>query len=128
MYILIINIHIPWVYRLYEEYIISIHNILKKYYIIDIDIIFYDISSFTENSISLSNINKYDKIFYGGNIDIFNNTFIKLINDIKKIYFINIEQLSNELYYNSISTINNKINIIDYSEENNIYVNNVIFF
>ena len=105
MYILIINIHIPWVYKLYEEYIISINNILKKYYIIDIDIIFYDISSFTENSISLSNINKYDKIFYGGNIDIFNNTFIKLINDIKKIYFINIEQLSNELYYNSIKKI-----------------------
>jgi hypothetical protein len=118
MNILIINVHIPWVYRLYEEYIISIYNVLKKYYIVNIDTIFYDILNFTENSISIDNINKYDKILYGGNIDIFNSIFIKLINDIEKIYFINIEQLSNNLYYSSIRNINNNIKIIDYSEEN----------
>lgn len=125
MYILIINIHIQWVYRLYEEYILSINNILKKYYNVNIDNIFYDVSTFREDSISLNNINKYDKVFYGGNIDIFNNIFIKLIKDIKKIYFINIEQLSNDSYYNSISRINNNINIIDYSEENVPFLKNI---
>ena len=119
MNIIIINICINWVYKLYEEYILSIKKFIDKNYIdININIIYYDISSFEINLINNLDLLKYDKIFYTGDLNILNE-IVKLINNnFKKIYFINIEQMSHPSYYLYIRNIDKNINIIDYSEEN----------
>lgn len=125
MEILIIIYTINWVYRLYEEYIVSFKNFIDKYYIdkyYNINITYYD-STINEDKqfINQIDINKYDKIFYSGDIDLYN-----IINSIyidKKIYFINIEQLSHLSYYTYIRNITCNNNIIDYSEENIPYLN-----
>jgi hypothetical protein len=119
MNIIIINICIDWVYRLYEEYILSIKKFIDKNYInINTDIIYYDITLFEINLINNLDLLKYDKIFYSGDINILNK-IIKLINNnLFKIYFINIEQMSNPSYYLSLKNVDKNVNIIDYSEEN----------
>jgi hypothetical protein len=132
MNILILNITINWVYRLYEEYIISFQKFLKKYYNnINISIIYFDSVTFNIDNI-LSYFNneiKYDKIFYSGDIGIFSNQIFPFMFNIlnesikNKLYFINIEQLSKESYFKMMKTINNNIQIIDYSEENIVYLN-----
>lgn len=150
MKILILNITINWVYRLYEEYILSLKKCIKKYYK---DISVYDVfinsidfdetkltQVFKNNSIKklLKNemdIYKYqfhlfDKIFYSGDTGVFNDIvypfLIKLYDkNIKnKLYFINIEQLSKESYYRLMTTVSQEIKIIDYSEENIRFLNN----
>lgn len=124
--ILILNITTDWVYKLYNEYIYSIKEFISNnYYNTNIKIIYYDINLFNINNLKELNLNFYHKIFYSGNIDIFK----ELINNIEyksnKIYFINIEQMSHPSYYKLIREIDNKINIIDYSEENIPFFKNI---
>jgi hypothetical protein len=153
MNILILNISLNWVYRLYKEYILSIKEIINKHYInnISINIIHIDIEN---NKIDINdieeslnklikcdsefkydnekefhksplNIKDYNKIFYTGNIEIL-NLLLKINNTfIEKIYYINIEQMSNPSYYKMIRRIDGLKNIIDYSEENIPYFNNI---
>jgi hypothetical protein len=112
MNILILNVNISWIFKLYDEYITSFEYFIKKYYKnINITILYYDIKIFDLNTFEYS---KYDSILYCGDIDILHKLFVKY----KKIYYINIEQLSHSSYYNIVRTINSDINIIDYSEEN----------
>jgi hypothetical protein len=134
MNIIIINVCINWVYRLYEEYILSIKEFINKHYNneININILYYDISSFNINLLNDLNLVKYDKIFYTGDLNVLNIVVQMINNNYKKIYFINIEQLSHPSYYIYIRNVNKNINIIDYSEENipfckSIY-NNVFLF
>jgi hypothetical protein len=119
MNIIIINICITWVYRLYEEYILSLKKFIEKNYKnININILFYDIESFDINLIYKLDLLKYNKIFYTGDLNILNEIIKLTNNNYKKIYFINIEQMSHPSYYLFIRNINKNINIIDYSEEN----------
>lgn len=117
--IIIINIAINWVYRLYEEYIESIKSFLKVYFKnIFVDILFFEKSNF--ENILLDNIHfeQYDKIFYTGDLEIL-KLLIKINNNnYDKIFFLNVEQMSHPYYYKMIRTIDEKVNIIDYSEEN----------
>lgn len=125
MEILIINIQINWVYRLYEEYILSIKFFIKKYYKnINIKIKYYDVTIFNENTFNIIDFNIYNKILYTGDLDFFRKLKDKLYNNINKLYYINIEQLSHLGYYTIFRTISTDINIIDYSEENIMYVKN----
>jgi hypothetical protein len=125
MNILILNIVIPWVYRLYEEYINSMkHIILENYKGSHVIIKTFDIDDFKDDI----NIIKYDKIFYSGDIGIFLSLYKKLLNMmsekalLRRIYYINIEQMSHFSYYKMIRTLKDGINIIDYSEENIPYL------
>ena len=119
MNIIIINICINWVYRLYEEYILSIKKFIDKYYIdVNINIVYYDINLINMNIINNLQLFKYDKIFYTGDLNILNEITKLINNNFKKIYFINIEQMSHQSYYKYIRNIDENINIIDYSEEN----------
>jgi len=148
MNILILNITLNWIYRLYKEYILSIKEIIDKYYIdknISVNIIHIDIeynknklhnieehnnieehlNKLIKNEKSDLNIKDYDKIFYTGDIEILN--LLLKVNDSfpKKIYYINIEQMSHPSYYKMFRYINGLKNIIDYSEENIPYFNNI---
>jgi len=153
MKILILIITINWVYRLYEEYILSFKKFIKQYYNnITINIEYYDSTIFDcknvfndlfnkyrdnyENNINTSTeyiqindimFNIFDKIFYSGDIGIFNEHIYPQLNPLDIInnnfYFINIEQLSKESYYNMIFSINENNNVIDYSEENIVLLN-----
>ena len=133
MNIIIINICINWVYRLYEEYILSIKKFIDKNYTdSNIDIKYFDITLFELNMINSIDLSLYDKIFYTGDLNILNDIITLTNNDYKKIYFINIEQLSHPSYYVYIRNINTNLNIIDYSEENipfcKLIYNNVYLF
>lgn len=126
MKIIIINATINWVYRLYEEYIISIKDFIKNHYNnVFIEIKYIDSSLFTYNNLTEIDFKIYDKIFYSGNIEILNLIIYKFNNNYKNIYFINIEQMSNESYYTMTRNVNNNVNIIDYSEENIPYFKNI---
>lgn len=119
MNIVIIIYTINWVYRLYEEYIVLFKKFIDKYYskILDIKIEYYDINIDDEKSLmNKLDFDNYDRIFYSGDISFYNIIYSKYNN--RKIYFINIEQLSHFSYYKYISNVNNKSKIIDYSEEN----------
>lgn len=150
MKILILNVTINWVYRLYEEYILSFKKFLKRNYN-DVDVYIEYINSIEFDETKLTKVFKnlsikklldnemdiykypfhlFDKIFYSGEPGVFNDFIIPFLtkilgNSIKdKIYFINIEQLSKDSYYRLMHTIDSDIKIIDYSEENIIYLNN----
>ena len=129
MNILILTVEIDWVYNLYEEYILSLKKFINKYYNnILIDILYYDIKAIKLNE--LNELNKlnlpdYNKIFYSGDIDVLYFIINKLDNNYKKIYFINIEQMSIPSYYTKMRNIDSSINIIDYSEENIPYFSNI---
>jgi hypothetical protein len=130
MKILILNILPYWIYNLYKEYILSIKFFIESYYNINVNIIFndiediYSISNDYLNNFDIKNINIYDKIFYSGNI-LIANYIIDNIDNTKNFYYINIEQLSKESYLNLLLKLNKTINIIDYSEENIPYINNI---
>lgn len=133
MNIIIINITRNWVYRLYEEYIISIKNFLiEKYDNIDVNIYFFEILSFNLNDFKNIDFNNFNKIFYSGDLEVL-KIILHIINyNYSKLYFINIEQMSNPSYYKMIRNVDSNINIIDYSEENipffkNIYKNVYLF-
>ena len=118
MNILIIIYTINWVYRLYEEYIVLLKKFIDKYYskILDINIEYYDTNIDDEKSLlNKLDFDNYDRIFYSGNISFYNIIYSKYN---RKLYFINIEQLSHFSYYKYISNVNDKSKIIDYSEEN----------
>ena len=122
--IIIININIKWVYRLYEEYVLSIKNFINLHFKnINIYNIYYDIDNFDVSE--LDKFNLYDIIFYSGDLGILNNIIEKISFNYKKIYFINIEQLSHPSYYKMIRSLNTDINIIDYSEENIPFLKNI---
>lgn len=123
MEILIININLNWVYRLYEEYILSIKNFIIIYFKnVNIYIKYFDVNIFNENKFKLMDLNIYDKIIYTGDLNFFHN--LKKMYDIKikNLYYINIEQLSHPSYYKLFRTISVDTNIIDYSEENLKYI------
>lgn len=123
MKIIILNITKKWIYRLYEEYILSIKKFINENYDnINIDILFFEISSFDINNI---NFDQYNIIFYSGDIDIINLILDKINNNYNKLYFINIEQMSHSSYYKLIRNININLNIIDYSEENIPFFKNI---
>ena len=64
MNILILSITINWVYRLYEEYILSFKKFIDSYYKennIIIEICYLNSIDFDINNLSILN-NKYDKI------------------------------------------------------------------
>ena len=126
MNILILSITINWVYRLYEEYIISFKNFIDIYckeYNIKIDIIYMNSIDFDIDNLSI--INNYDKILYSGDISIFNKMY-DVYNNLKDIiYYINIEQISKESYFIMLSNIDKSVKIIDYSEENLMYLDNL---
>jgi hypothetical protein len=125
MEILIINIQLDWVFRLYEEYILSIKYFIKKYYKnINVQIKYFDVNIFNENKYNLIDFAKYNKILYTGDLIFFKKLKNILNNNSYKLYFINIEQLSHESYYTMFRTIDTDINIIDYSEENIVYIKN----
>jgi len=150
MKILFLSVTINWVYRLYEEYILSIINFIKKNYSdIIIEVQYINQNNFNMNNVDFS---KYSKIIYYDNIEI----FLKIINNKKEyneidfhneieneineqdknkieniefydkydIYFLNIEQLSKESYLLMLLNIPNNISIIDYSEENISLISN----
>ena len=132
MKIYIINITILWIYRLYEEYIISLKKfILNNYNNIEVIIITYDEDNFIDDIIDDDIFMDNNKIFYSGNFDIYNNLLNKYQNINKIIYnnnffFINIEQMSIPSYYNLLLKNLEKganHNIIDYSEENIPFLN-----
>ena len=126
MNILIINITKNWIYRLYEEYIISIKNfMLENYDNINIEIIFFEIINFNILDLFNLHVTKYNKIFYTGDLEILKLLMYKINYDYNKIYFINIEQMSHPSYYSMIRNIDTNINIIDYSEENIPYFKNI---
>jgi len=119
MKIIIINICLNWVYNLYEEYIISLKSFIEKYYNnMNVKILYYDITTFKIDFINNIELINYDRIFYTGDLNILNELILLTNNNFDKIYFINIEQLSHPSYYKYTMNIDNKINIIDYSEEN----------
>lgn len=123
MNILILIVQIGWVYRLYEEYILSIKKFIDiNYNYIKINIIYYDIIDFNIEKLDLIN---YNKIFYSGDLEILKIIINNINYNYNKLYFINIEQMSHSSYYKMIRTINRKINIIDYSEENIPYFKNI---
>ena len=124
MNILILSITINWVYRLYEEYILSFKKFIDSYYKennIIIDICYLNSIDFDINNLSILN-NKYDKILYSGDISIFNNIYYKYLTEFKDFYYINIEQLSKTSYFTMMRNIDTSVKIIDYSEENIYYL------
>jgi hypothetical protein len=124
--IIIINVTINWIYRLYQEYIESIKYFATTYFKdIEFDIIYFDKITFEEKLFDSINFNNYDKVFYSGDLEILKILVEKNNNNYSKLYFINIEQMSNQYYYKMIRTIDHKINIIDYSEENIPYFENI---
>jgi hypothetical protein len=127
MKILILNITINWVYNLYLEYITNIKEFINKYYKnIDIKIVYYDSNENKyKNEITYEKMLIYDKIFYTGDISTLNNIINIMKNLSNKIYFLNIEQMSHPSYYRLIRKIENLKNIIDYSEENIPFFNDI---
>jgi hypothetical protein len=125
MNILILSITINWVYRLYEEYILSFKKFIEFYYKeyeIKINIHYINSLDFNIDNLFILN-NEYDKIFYSGDISIFNSIYYKYYNLYEKFYYINIEQLSKESYFLMLRNIDTSVKIIDYSEENIVYLN-----
>ena len=130
MNIIIFNITLNWVYRLYNDYLINIINYInKKYKNIKIINEFYDKNNYSKNDFinqQIKYLYDYDKIILTGDISIIAE-IIDLFDEKykEKIYFLNFEQMSNESYYKYIRILPEYINIIDYSEENLPYFKSI---
>ena len=124
MKIIFINFALNWVYRLYEDYIEGLtYFMIKNIKNIEIDSKLYQIDQKYNFKEELKNIeNKFDKIILVGDCGFISNI---LENFTKKIYFLNIEQLSHENYYKYFRNLNVNLEIIDYSEENMPYHQNI---
>ena len=124
MKIIFINFALNWVYRLYEDYIEGLtYFMIKNIKNIEINTILYHIDKKYNFEEELKNIeNNYDKIILVGDCGFIAN-IIKIFT--KKIYFLNIEQLSHEDYYKYFRNLNINLEIIDYSEENIPYHKNI---
>ena len=69
--IIIINITINWIYRLYEEYVESIKSFSPIYFKdVNIDVIYFDKVTFEDKLLYSINFDDYDKIFYSGDLEI----------------------------------------------------------
>ena len=130
MKIIFINFALNWVYRLYEDYIEGLtYFMTKNIKNIEINSKLYQIDQKYNFNEELANIeNKYNKIILVGDCGFITN-ILKIFT--KKIYFLNIEQLSHEDYYKYFRNLNINLEIIDYSEENmpfhqNIYKNSFL--
>jgi len=116
MKILFLSVTINWVYRLYEEYILSIINFIKKNYSdIIIEVQYINQNNFNMNNVDFS---KYSKIIYSGNIEI----FLKIINN-KKEY--NEIDFHNEIENEINEQDKNKIENIEFYDKYDIYFLNI---
>jgi len=127
MKIIFINFALNWVYRLYEDYIEGLkYFMIKNIKNVEINSVLYQIDQKYNLEKELKNIEiENDKIIIAGDVGFISNI---LQNFTKKIYFLNIEQLSHEDYYKYFRNLPINLEIIDYSEENipfhkNIYKN-----
>ncbi len=127
MKIIIINIYYNWVINLYIEYIFNFINFLNIYYSsVEVELINYNLSNFDNDDIDLDLlIPEYDKILFSGEIGKITEILNKYPTKEDKIYFINIEQMSNESYYKYLRNIPANIKLIDYSEENIPFFKNI---
>jgi hypothetical protein len=127
MKIIIINIYYNWVINLYIEYIFNFINFLNIYYpSAEVELINYNLSNFDNDDIDLDLlITEYDKILFSGEIGKITEILKKYSSEEDKIYFVNIEQMSNESYYKYLRNIPTNIKLIDYSEENIPFFKNI---
>jgi len=119
MEIYFINICIEWLFKLYEEYLVNIKNIIAEYLNIKVHIhIIPDDDNYLNefNNIYKNDKNKY---IFCGNIGSVNNIYDLYKN--KNFYYLNIEQMSHPSYYRLFRDLNKNIKIIDYSEENILF-------
>ena len=124
MKIIFVNFSLNWVYRLYEDYIEGIKNfMLKNINNIEINNILFEINkeyNFEEEIKKIEEENH--KIILIGDFGFIANILKKFT---KKIFFLNIEQLSHEDYYKYFRSLPLNLEIIDYSEENIPFHNNI---
>ena len=140
MNIIILNFTLNWVHRLYVDYVEGIMFFLENkmnYNHIKVISELFEINYIekkdknNENNIDKSSLikysdlvekmllyeNKYDKLILMGDIG-FIDELLPTFTIHKKIYFLNIEQLSHDSYYTYFRNLPNYLQIIDYSEEN----------
>lgn len=124
MKIIFINFALNWVYRLYEDYIEGLkYFMIKNIKNVEIKSVLYQIDQKYDLDIELKNIEtENDKIILAGDVGFISNI---LQNFTKKVYFLNIEQLSHEDYYKYFRNLPIHLEIIDYSEENIPYHQNI---
>lgn len=121
MNIYFINVCIEWVFRLYQDYLEGIKYFITKNYSFDVYInylpnIEHSINDFKILFNKIKNHQQPYKIILCGDISLINKILNKFNND--SFYFLNIEQMSIQSYYEYFRKIPKNINIIDYSEEN----------
>ena len=121
MNIYFINVCIEWVFRLYKDYLEGIKYFITKNYSFDVYInylpnIEHSINDFEILFNKIKNHQQPYKIILCGDISLINKILNKFNND--SFYFLNIEQMSIQSYYEYFRKIPKNINIIDYSEEN----------
>ena len=122
MEIYFINICIEWLFKLYEEYLVNIKNIIAEYLNIKVHIhIIPDDDNYLNefNNIYKNDKNDKNKYIFCGNIGSVNNIYDLYKN--KNFYYLNIEQMSHPSYYRLFRDLNKNIKIIDYSEENILF-------
>jgi len=146
MNIIILNFTLNWVYRLYFDYIEGIifflENKMNNYQIKVISELFEinyiekkedennnennddhpnQSSTFLKRSDLIKKIltyeNEYDKLILMGDIG-FIDELLPIFTKHDKLYFLNIEQLSHDSYYTYFRNLPSYLQIIDYSEEN----------
>jgi hypothetical protein len=110
-------IHIcnEWYLNLYNEYIVNIILFINNKFNLKIQNLLIDEK---KNYINEFNkvYNKNNKYIFTGNTECINTIFEKYRN--RNFYYLNVEQMSKESYFDNVKKIDNQINIIDYSEEN----------
>jgi hypothetical protein len=128
MNIYFINICIDWVFKLYEDYIIGLKKFIKSTYSYNVHIHylkneFDSFRSFEKLYQKIKNQENKYKIILSGDFSFISKILNKFNND--TIYYLNIEQMSNESYYKCFREIPLNTNIIDYSEENIPFYKNI---
>lgn len=131
MNIYFINICLDWIYKLYKDYILGLKSFLEHYeQINNIKIIHIPLQNnsydeFCKKYSSIKNNNQEYKIILCGDISALCNIQEKYIKNDSFIYILNIEQMSNLSYYKYFREIPTSLKIIDYSEENIPYFQNI---
>ena len=130
MYIYFINICLDWIYKLYKDYIFGLKSILETYDCVNkVQVLYIPLSKkslddFFKVQRSIQKKKNY-KIILCGEI----STVCTIIKDNLKsdpyLYFLNIEQMSNPSYYKYFRELPTNIKVIDYSEENIPYFENI---
>ena len=121
MNIYFINVCIEWVFRLYQDYLEGIKYFITENYSLNVSINYLpnveqSINDFELLFNKIKNHQQMYKIILCGDISLINIILNKFNND--SFYFLNIEQMSIQSYYEYFRKIPENINIIDYSEEN----------